>query len=99
MEPLATEAVNQLRPQSLLSMTSASGEVFYGSAAYDKRRTYIRSNNDQALPPIAQDAFVAESGVDWNVQNIDTGHSPFSNEPRKLAEIVVSNVKAFIETY
>ncbi|KAL9583561.1 MAG: hypothetical protein Q9212_002632 [Teloschistes hypoglaucus] len=98
-EPLATKAVNELLPQSLLSFNTASGDVFYGIAAYDKRRAYLHSIKDQALPPFAQAAFVAESGVEWNVQNIDTGHSPFFSEPKQLADIVVSNVKAFVATY
>ncbi|KAI4195231.1 MAG: hypothetical protein LQ350_007312 [Teloschistes chrysophthalmus] len=99
MEPLATEAVSELCPQSLLSMHTPSGDVFYGIDAYNKRRTYLHCNKDQALPPFAQDALVAESGVEWDVQKIDTSHSPFFSEPKQLADIVVSHVKAFIATY
>ncbi|KAL8998046.1 MAG: hypothetical protein Q9169_002814 [Polycauliona sp. 2 TL-2023] len=98
-EPLATKAVKELRPQSLLCFNMASGEVFYGGAVYDKRRTYLHSNKDQAHPPFAQDAFVSGSGVEWDVQQLDTSHSPFFSEPKQLAAVVIANVKAFIATY
>lgn len=77
-ESLATEAVNELRTQSLSSFNTASGEVVYGIAAYDKRRAYLHSTKDQALPLFAQEGFVAGSGVKWDVQYLDTSHSPFS---------------------
>ncbi|KAL8727984.1 MAG: hypothetical protein Q9181_005501 [Wetmoreana brouardii] len=99
VEPLASKAASQILPQSLLSFNTPSSETYYGITAYDNRRTYLHTNQDQALPPFAQDAFVAGSGVTWNVQKLDTSHSPFFSEPKQLADIVVSNVKAFLATY
>lgn len=98
-EPLASEAAGQILPQSLLTLNTASGQTYYDLAAYDHRRTYLHTNQDQALPPFAQDAFVAGSGAEWNVQKLDTSHSPFLSRPKQLAAIVVENVKAFVATY
>ena len=98
-EPLASEASNQVYGQSIVSFNSPSGQTAYGDAAYNNRRVYFHTTQDQALPPFAQDAFVAGSGVAWNVQKLDTGHSPFLSEPEKLAAIVQSNIKAFQASY
>ncbi|KAL8754212.1 MAG: hypothetical protein Q9199_004500 [Rusavskia elegans] len=99
MEPLATKAADRIRPQSFLSFNTALSQTFCGIPAYNDRRTYLHTNQDQGLPPFAQDAFVAGSGVKWDVQKLVTSHSPFLSEPKQLAAIVVANVKAFVATY
>ena len=99
VEPLATQAADRILPQSLLSFNTALSQTFYDLHAYDNRRTYLHTNQDQALPPFAQDAFVAGSGVKWDVEKLDTSHSPFFSEPKQLAAIVVAKIKAFVATY
>ncbi|KAL8811348.1 MAG: hypothetical protein Q9200_001875 [Gallowayella weberi] len=98
-EPLATLAVGLVLPQSLLSFNTPSDQTYYGHTAYDNRRTYLHTNQDQALLPFAQDAYVAGSGTQWNIVRLDTSHSPFLSEAPKLAEIIKENVKAFQATY
>jgi hypothetical protein len=78
-EPLASEAVNQL------SFNSPSEPVYYADAAYDGHRVYIRT---QALPPFAQDLFVAKSGTQWNVRKPNSSHSPLLSEPATLTQLV-----------
>lgn len=96
---LASKAVDLIRPQPLLSFITPSDQTYYGITAYNNRRTYLHTNQDQTLPPFAQDAFVDGSGATWNVQRLDTGHSPFLSKPQQLAAIVVGNIKAFEATY
>lgn len=98
-EPLASKAAHQVRPQSLLSFDSASGQTYYGDPAYENRRTYLHTSKDQTMPPVYQDAFVTASGTEWKVQKLDAGHSPFLSQPKQLAAIIVAQVKAFIATY
>lgn len=99
VEPLATKASSLIRPQSLLSFNTPSGPTYYGIAAYDKRRVYLHTNQDQALPPFAQDAYLAGSGTEWTVQRLDTSHSPFFSEPQKLAELVIKYAQDFSATF
>ena len=99
VEPLATTATDLVLPHSLLSFNTPSAQTYYGIAHYDNRRIYLHTNHDQTLPPFAQDAFVAESGVVWKVVELDTGHSPFFSEPQLLAALVIANTKDFIATY
>lgn len=99
VEPLASQASNLIRPQSLLSFNTPSGPTYYGIDAYDNRRVYLHTNQDQALPPFAQDAYVAGSGTEWQVRKLDTSHSPFFSEPDKLAGLVIEYAQAFLATY
>ncbi|KAL8698795.1 MAG: hypothetical protein Q9224_001688 [Gallowayella concinna] len=98
-EPLADKAVKLILPQSLLSFNTPSDQTYYGHSAYDHRRIYLHTKQDQALPPFAQDAFVAGSGTTWHVEKLDTSHSPFLSEAPRLAALVVNTAKAFEATY
>ncbi|CAF9938584.1 MAG: hypothetical protein HETSPECPRED_001123 [Heterodermia speciosa] len=79
--------------------TTATDLTYYGVAAYDNRRVYLHTNQDQALPPFAQDAFVAGIGVKWNVIKLDTSHSLFYSEPQPLAALLIATTKGFLATY
>jgi len=98
-EPLVSEVVKQVGGQSLKSLNTASGKVYYGNTVYDGRRAYIHTSEDQALPPFAQDAFVAASGVAWDVKRIQTSHSPFLSQPEELAALVSRLADHFCATY
>ena len=99
IEPLASEAANQIYPQSLLSFNSPAGLDNYQDSAYDGRRVYLHTNQDQALPPFAQDLFVNGSGVTWDLVKLDTSHSPFLSTPENLASIVEEKVQTFIASF
>ncbi|KAL8722857.1 MAG: hypothetical protein Q9225_000744 [Loekoesia sp. 1 TL-2023] len=98
-EPLASEASSQIYGQSIVSFNTPSGAVFYGADNYTNRRVYIHTTNDQALPPFAQDLFVANSGAKWDVRKLDTSHSPFLSQPSELASLVLDITRNFMATY
>lgn len=98
-EPLASETSKQIHGQSIVSFNTASGPVYYGVDDYNSRRVYIRTNDDQALPPFVQDLFVTNSGAKWDVRKIDTSHDPFLSQPAQLASMVVAITKGFVATY
>ena len=94
-DPLATVASNQVYGQSLVSFNTASGPVYYTDKAYDGRRVYFHTELDQALPPFAQELFVANNGVPWDVKKLRTSHSPFLSEPTTLATLIDQVVRGF----
>lgn len=98
-EPLASEAANQIYGQSLLSFNTPSGPVYYQDAAYNGRRVYLHTNEDQALPPFAQDLFVNGSGTIWKIVKLNTGHSPFLSIPDQLADIVEGEIQQFASSF
>ncbi|KAL9627170.1 MAG: hypothetical protein Q9204_006761 [Flavoplaca sp. TL-2023a] len=98
-EPVASEAADRIRPQSILSLNTALSQTFYDIPAYDDRRVYLLTCQDEALPAFAQEAFVRDSGIEWDVHKLDTSHSPFLSEPEQLAAIVEAKVKDFVASY
>lgn len=95
LDPLANEVSNLIRPQSMISFNTASGPVYYTDEGYDDRRVYIRTKLDQALPPLAQDLFMANSGVNWHEKELNSSHSPFLSEPTALATLIQRITKEF----
>ena len=69
--------------------------VAYTEPAYDGRRVYIRTENDQALPAFVQDLFIEGSGVKWDVVKLDTSHSPFLSTPADLTKTLVGFVEGW----
>lgn len=82
-----------------MSFNSPSGPVHYQDAAYDGRRVYLHTTQDQALPPFAQDLFVSGSGTTWKVLKLDTSHSPFLSVPDRLADIVEGEIHQFAASF
>ena len=82
-----------------MSFNSPAGPVNYPDAAYNGRRVYLHTTQDQALPPFAQDLFVSGSGVAWKVLKLDTSHSPFLSVPDKLADIVEEEIHEFAASF
>ena len=50
---------------------------------------------DHAIPPMGQAAFMASSGVVWNVQEFQAGHCAFISQPKEISNAVVDAVIAF----
>ena len=58
-------------------------------SVYNGRRAYLIALKDNAIPAIAQQMMVKHSGVEWDVKEMDTGHSPFMSHPQEVAEWIV----------
>ncbi|KAL8871343.1 MAG: hypothetical protein Q9198_007439 [Flavoplaca austrocitrina] len=52
-EPVASEAADRIRPQSMLSLNTALSHTFYDIPAYDDRRVYLLTSQDKTLPSFA----------------------------------------------
>ncbi|KAH6887136.1 hypothetical protein B0T10DRAFT_516115 [Thelonectria olida] len=87
-EDLAAEMVKTLKGHSVKSMKSVASAIGWKEKDYDGRRAYIRCLEDNALPLVAQDAFVGNSGVDWLVKSLPTSHSPFLSRPDETSKII-----------
>ncbi|KAG8527654.1 uncharacterized protein KY384_007807 [Bacidia gigantensis] len=70
-------------------------EATWENRAYHKRRVYLRTLLDQALPPEAQTSFISASGVEWDVQDLNASHTAFISEPGIVATAVDHATIAF----
>lgn len=75
------------RPQGI----SALRQKWNGHQPTSGRRTYIVTTADTLVPPEDQRAMAASVGAD--VVEIDTGHSPFGEQPARLAELLVATTR------
>ena len=72
------------RPQGIAALR----QKWTGDLPTSGRRTYVVTTADTLVPPEAQRAMAASVGAD--VVEIDTGHSPFGEQPGRLAELLVA---------
>lgn len=91
----ASAAVDNLKIHSQAALSSPSPPSAWGSEVYNNRRGYIRATDDRTILPIAQEMMVKFSGVEWNIREINTGHSPFLTRPQELADIVFDMIATF----
>ena len=50
---------------------------------------------DNAIPPFVQELMMKQSGVQWDVQAFDTGHSPFLSQPEELTAWTIGEISKF----
>jgi pimeloyl-ACP methyl ester carboxylesterase len=72
------------RPQGITALR----QKWKGDHATSGRFTYVVTTADTLVPPERQRAMAASVGAD--VVEIDTGHSPFGEQPARLAELLVA---------
>jgi pimeloyl-ACP methyl ester carboxylesterase len=92
VDPSAREAIRSYleqtqRPQGIAALR----QKWNGDLPVSGRRTYVVTTADTIVPPGAQRAMAASVGAD--VVEIDTGHSPFSEQPARLAELLVATTR------
>lgn len=75
------------RPQGIAALR----QKWHGDLPKSGRRTYVVTTADTLVPPAAQRAMAASVGAD--VVEIDTGHSPFGEQPARLAELLVAAIR------
>lgn len=61
----------------------------WADAVYAGRRVFIRCMQDRAAPLAYQDKLLMESGVEWDIRDIESSHSPFISRAGELAAIIV----------
>ena len=78
---IAADAVDKLVPQSVRSWSEKIESIVQGVVP----TTYLLCERDQALPPPVQESFAARVDA---VVRLDSSHSPFLSQPRKLAGVI-----------
>jgi len=72
------------RPQGIAVLR----EKWRGELPSSIRRTYVLTTADSLVPPEAQRVMAASVGAD--VDEIETDHGPFREQPERLAELLVA---------
>lgn len=83
---LAEQLADTFRPQSLTAFTSPVTRVAWRA----KPTTYVLTERDELVPPAFQEHLVARSGA--QVVRVDTGHTPFEDDPAWFAGVLADIV-------
>lgn len=93
---MASSAVSQLLPQSENSFATPVGPTALAHPFYNGRGAYIRALQDKVIPPAGQTGMLAGSGVEWDIRDFETGHSPFAAVPEKFVGTLVELAEGWI---
>lgn len=78
---IVAASVMALRPQAKAAFT----QTLRGAAWHDIPSTYVICEQDNAIPPFAQEAMAQRAGA---VHRLSSGHSPFLSQPDELVKIL-----------
>ncbi|KAH7088923.1 Alpha/beta hydrolase fold-1 [Paraphoma chrysanthemicola] len=81
--------------QGMTSFVTPLPRASWDSDDFKGRVAFIRAVNDPAIPLAVQQMMLDESGVEWIVKDIESGHSPQVSQPAKLAEMLIALTKTF----
>lgn len=85
----------ELLPHSMRVFDSSAPPPAWADEEFANKLAFIRCTADRALPSFLQDMFVQNSGVSWNVRDIDSSHSPTISRPEELVELLSEMVAKF----
>jgi len=80
--------VKSLLPHSMRVFDSSAPPPAWADEDFAGKIAFIRCTADQALPLFLQNMFMENSGVKWNVREIESSHSPFISQPQKVVELL-----------
>ena len=93
MEP---ELQTLAKPQGYYAFMTSAPAPAWADDGFNGRRCYIRCENDHCIPVQAQDAWLAMSGVEWDIARFETGHMPFTSQPEMTANTIESWTQALV---
>lgn len=85
---LAESAASSVIPQGMHAFHTPIPKTSWANEEYKGRVACIRTTKDQAIPIEAQQEMLEESGVEWIVRDVESGHSPQMSAAEELVGIV-----------
>lgn len=92
---LRNAAVAELLPQARRSAETVCGAPAWADAIFDGRRAYVLCALDKAIPMAGQNHMIQQSGVEWDLKTLYTGHAPFLSRPEELSAWTIAEVLKF----
>ncbi|KAK3075870.1 hypothetical protein LTR53_000444 [Teratosphaeriaceae sp. CCFEE 6253] len=96
-EPAAAEECAKSHlPHAIQPLATPGPAPHWTDSALEGRRAYLKTTLDTLFPPEAQQMFIDNSQVAWNVVEVDGGHEAFITKPKLVADAVVRIVECWI---
>jgi len=87
--PVDQSSIVQLRHQALTAMTSPTSAPAWADRVYDDRRAYLYTTADKCVLPYIQSRMIEKSQVNWMIQQLDSGHSPFLSRTEEVSAWII----------
>lgn len=84
-------------PHALAAFETPSTAPAWKEAAFDGRRVYIRTLDDQCNPLFIQDIWLGKSGVKWETADLKTSHCPFISQPQEVVKACIPFFENWID--
>lgn len=84
-----------MQPHAVAAFETKPSAPAWADAAFDGRRAYVRTLDDNCNPYPLQNIWIEKSKVKWDVVDFKSGHMPFESKPEELAVHIVKFVEGF----
>ncbi|ETS80442.1 hypothetical protein PFICI_07971 [Pestalotiopsis fici W106-1] len=84
-----------MQPHALHAFESKPSAPAWADAAFDGKRAYIRTLDDNCNPYVLQNMWIEKSKVEWEIVDFKSGHMPFESRPEELAGEIVKLINKF----
>lgn len=92
---LAPELEAAMIPHALAAFETPAPPPAWAESAFDTRRAYIRTIDDQCNPLFLQDMWIEKSGVKWDLAEMKVSHCPFISCPEEVASVTIGFIKSW----
>ncbi|KAF2873871.1 prolyl aminopeptidase-like protein [Massariosphaeria phaeospora] len=90
---LAPKLEDAMVPHALAAFETPATKPAWAESAFDGRRAYIRTLDDQCNPLFLQDMWIQKSGVEWTTADLKSSHCPFISKVEDVAAITIELIK------
>ena len=93
---LAPKLEAAMIPHALAAFETPASAPAWAESAFNERRAYIRTTDDQCNPFSLQELWIAKSGVTWQIEDLKSSHCPFVSQPEETARVVLGVIGGWI---
>lgn len=86
-----------MKPHALAAFETPATAPAWAESAFDGRRAFIRTIDDQCNPLFLQDTWLKKAGVTWETVDMKSSHCPFISRPEEVAKICVGFFERWAE--
>ncbi|KAL9049878.1 MAG: hypothetical protein Q9162_006962 [Coniocarpon cinnabarinum] len=85
-------------PHATAAFTTPAPKPAWIEGEFSGRRRYLRTMQDASFPPQFQSMLVQQSGVEWDVVDIDAPHEAHSAQPQMVASLLQEAAQRWTST-
>ncbi|KAF7946887.1 uncharacterized protein EAE97_004136 [Botrytis byssoidea] len=87
--------VNSTLCPSYASWHSPCPRASWDQESFKGKIAFIRTLNDTGIPLQFQDMFMQNTGEEWIVKDMNTGHSPQLGQPERVCDVLIELARGF----